>query len=67
LKRGDIFQAHRHRSLNRVTHHHVDFGLTSEKSEHLTNVIALKFTNTNSTAFNIRIRFSQCRTLERGR
>ena len=51
LERSDIFQSHRHRAGNRFAHHHVDLGLAREKTQHLADIVALKFTNADAAAF----------------
>src|SRR5439155_6778914 len=52
LKRGYIFQAHRYCSGNGITHNHVDLSFAREQSEHLADVVALKFGYGNTAAVN---------------
>ena len=67
LKRGHVFQPHRYRPGNSITHNHVDLGLAGEQSEHLADVVPLKFPYANTTAFNRCIGFGQNRSRHRGR
>ena len=43
LHGGTVFQPHIHVALDRVVNHQTDLGLTGEQSEHLSQIIPLKF------------------------
>ena len=67
LKRRHVFQPHRYRPGNSITHNHVDLGLAGEQSEHLADVVPLKFPYANTTALNRCVGFGQRRSRHRGR
>jgi hypothetical protein len=69
LQRSHVFQTHRHGAGNGLTDHEIDLGLPRKQSQHLTDLIALKFAHTHAAALGCTLRFGRggCRLSSRRR